>query len=458
MIKSKSGPKPTGSPINMNDFEIDRVLVKYKGKGGDVTIPNGITSIGERAFEHCRNLTSINIPDSVTSIGERAFSGCDSLTSINIPNSVISIGKCAFFCCASLASITIPSSVSSIGKGAFTWCYALDKIIVDKENNHYISENGALYDKNKTELIQVPPGIEDTEFVIPDSVRNIGDSAFYDCISLTSISIPDSVTDIGDWAFVECVNLTSINIPNSVKSIGEHAFDGCTSLTSINIPSSVISIGDFAFTYCKNLQSIIVDDENSYYLSENGALYNKHRTELIKVLAGRKDTEFVVPDGVTIIWNHAFSSCENLTSIIISDGVINIGESAFEGCCNLKTVNIPNSVAIIYAYAFEDCDSLTSINVDDNNSNYCSENGALYNKDNTELILVPAGIKDTEFVIPDGVKTIDDAFDGCDNLTSIIIPDSVKHVDEMAFSGCSKLEYLTIPKGKISIWEVREYI
>ena len=162
MIKSKSEPKPTGSPINMNDFEIDRVLVKYKGKGGDVTIPNGITSIGERAFEHCRNLTSINIPDSVTSIGERAFSGCDSLTSINIPNSVISIGKCAFFCCASLASITIPSSVSSIGKGAFTWCYALDKIIVDKENNHYISENGALYDKNKTELIQVPPGIEDT--------------------------------------------------------------------------------------------------------------------------------------------------------------------------------------------------------------------------------------------------------------------------------------------------------
>lgn len=175
MIKSKSGPKPTGSPINMNDFEIDRVLVKYKGKGGDVTIPNGITSIGERAFEHCRNLTSI----------------------------------------------TIPSSVSSIGKGAFTWCYALDKIIVDKENNHYISENGALYDKNKTELIQVPPGIEDTEFVIPDSVRNIGDSAFYDCISLTSIIIPDSVKHVDEMAFSGCSKLEYLTIPKGKISIWE---------------------------------------------------------------------------------------------------------------------------------------------------------------------------------------------------------------------------------------------
>lgn len=91
MIKSKSGPKPTGSPINMNDFEIDRVLVKYKGKGGDVTIPNGITSIGERAFEHCRNLTSIIIPDSVKHVDEMAFSGCSKLEYLTIPKGKISI-------------------------------------------------------------------------------------------------------------------------------------------------------------------------------------------------------------------------------------------------------------------------------------------------------------------------------------------------------------------------------
>ena len=187
---------------NLKDFVIENgVLKKYKGKDGDVVIPDGVISIGDGAFWGCRTLTSITIPNSVTSIGSSAFSHCIRLTSITIPNSVTSIGNEAFKFCVSLTSITIPSSVTSIGSSAFSY----------------------------TRL---------TSITIPDSVTSIGNYAFYNFTSLTSIIIPSSVTSIGEYAFEGCTNLTSITIPNSVTRIGENAFRGCTNLTSIITPES----------------------------------------------------------------------------------------------------------------------------------------------------------------------------------------------------------------------------
>ena len=157
-------------------------IIKHKGECFQVT------SIGERAFWHCKGLTSITIPNSVTSIGEDAFKYCSGLTSITIPNSVTSIGKDAFYGCIGLTSITIPNSVTSIGESAFCFCSGL------------------------------------TSITIPNSVTSIGEDAFSFCDDLTSISIPNSVTSIGKGAFFDCSGLTSITIPNSVTSIGDKAF------------------------------------------------------------------------------------------------------------------------------------------------------------------------------------------------------------------------------------------
>lgn len=195
-----------------------------------VTIPNSVTSIGDKAFYRC-GLTSVTIPYSVTSIGEWAFWKCSSLTSVNIPNSVTSIGEKAFSGCSSLTSVNIPHSVTSIGDGAFSDCLNLGTIDVNHDNTAFCSKNGILYNKGMTELLCCPGKM--TSVTIPTSVTSIGNYAFDGCSALTSVIIPNSVTSIGEKAFYECSTLTSVTIPNSVTSIGNGAFQECDRLDTI---------------------------------------------------------------------------------------------------------------------------------------------------------------------------------------------------------------------------------
>ena len=198
-----------------------------------VNIPNGVTSIGDYAFDDCVNLASITIPDGVTSIGKSAFDGCTDLASITIPNSVTSIGDYAFNWCKSLTSITIPDSVTSIGLDVFSACTNLASINVSEKNENYSSVDGIFFNKNITELIKYPAAKTISEYSVPNSVTSIGYAAFASCANLANITIPDSVTSIGYGAFASCANLASITIPNSVTSIGLDAFMQCKNLANI---------------------------------------------------------------------------------------------------------------------------------------------------------------------------------------------------------------------------------
>ena len=262
-----------------------------------VIIPSSVTSIGDWTFSGCTSLTSVTIPSSVTSIGDYAFEECGRLTSVAIPDSVTTIGDEAFAGCIRLTSVTIPSSIASIGEAPFSRCSSLSTITVDDLNSFYSSVDGVLFNKDQTTLIQCPGG-KAGSYTIPNSVTNIGSSAFAHCSSLTSVTIPNGVTTLGSWAFSGCSSLTSATIPSSVTSIGEEAFSNCVSLTSVTIPNGVNTIVGWAFSSCSSL------------------------------------TDVTIGSSVTSIGNGAFSGCTFLTGVYFIGNAPGVGSSVFYGDTN----------------------------------------------------------------------------------------------------------------------------
>ncbi|MDE7094533.1 MAG: leucine-rich repeat domain-containing protein [Oscillospiraceae bacterium] len=280
-----------------------------------IIIEDGVTTIGDNAFQGCTALESIVIPDGVITIGNGAFFDCESLVSVKISNCVTTIGDDAFLCCKSLMSVTIPDSVTTIGAYAFFECMLESIEISDNvttigenaftcqmnisENNpNYSSQDGILFNKEKSELIYFPNFDNITEYTIPQGVTSIARQAFEECYSLKAIIIPDSVTTIGEYAFFECTALESIVIPNSVTTIERLAFYNCESLTSVTIPDSVIKIGNGAFYDCEALTSIIIEnseceiDDSEYTISDTATIYG-YDNSTAQAYAKNYDRKFV---------------------------------------------------------------------------------------------------------------------------------------------------------------------
>jgi hypothetical protein len=405
-----------------------------------VILPNNLTYIGTMAFVSCESLTDIIIPDSVIQINESAFSDCYSLTEINIPSGVKYVGEYAFSSCESLTKVNIPQSVENIGSGAFSHCPSITEFYVDEDNNYYMSENGVLFNKDKTTLIAYPADNLQNEYIIPESITVIGHDAFSSCINLSAIKIPNGVTRIESGAFMSCSNLKEIIIPDGISSINYMTFAGCSNLINVTIPASVVSFGNDVFNNCDSLTNIYVDENSWCYSSVDGVLFSKDKTELIAYPAGKSQYEYTVPDNVTSIYTSAFRYCNNLTNVIISNTVKEIGYNAFEYCDNLTNVVIGDDVTEIGERAFEGCVKLTDIYVNENNPNYISVDGVLFDKDMTELIVYPAGKSKTKYNVPEGVINIHErSFMHCKQLVEIFIPTTVTNIGFSPFHDCKNL-------------------
>ena len=418
----------TGAMINyeMNNYNNNDFPAPWSSYRSSITsavINECVTSIGEWAFDGCSKLTSIIIPNTVTSIGNGAFYGCSSLTSVKIPNSVTSIGNGAFYGCSGLTSVTIPNSVTSIGSGAFN-----NVPNIAYEGTATGSPWGA----------KCVNGFVDGWFVYSDNTR----TTLLACSAVATgeITIPNSVTSIGNSAFENCIGLTSVEIPNSVTNIGERTFSGCSKLTSVTIPNSVLSIGSNAFSSCSKLTSVHISDlatwcKIAFGSSSANPLFYAHKL----YLNGELVTDLVIPNSVTSIGDYAFYDCTGLTSVTIPNSVTSIGNVAFGGCSGLTSVTPPNSVTSIGNYAFQNCTGLTSVTIPNSVTsigNYAFQNCT--------------GL--TSVTIPNSVTSIESSvFHSCTGLTSVTIPNTVTSIGSYAFAYCTGLTSVTIPNSVTSI-------
>ena len=434
---------------------------QYRSDIRKINIGNGVTSIGEYAFENCVMLLDIVVPEGVTSIGNRAFSGC-----------------------TALAEITIPDSITSIGDDVFSGCDFLEFNAYDnalylgnETNPYYILYSAASKDiascavNRKTKII-----LHDAfkgcylmrSVTIPESVRSIGGRAFSGCTALAEVSIPYGVTSIEDYTFYYCTSLTKVTIPDSVTSIRQGAFSACA-LKSIVIPGSVTEIGYAAFNspsltqimYCgseEEWNAILIDGGNFEY---PGAVkrfnYDPLQLSAVGVCGDDLTWQLDIETGSLVIYGSGnmynysygntpwYSFIPSIRSVEIGNSVKSIGDWAFGDCNNMTSVTIPRSVTSIGNDAFCRCSSLTSIEIPDSVKSIGKS--AFYSC--TELISID---------IPEGVKSIgDSAFYGCTSLESVSIPGSAKTTGFAAFNYCSSLKNVTISEGITAIGDYAFY-
>lgn len=268
---------------------------------------------------------------------------------ILIPRSVTSIDDSAFARCSGIKTVVIPASVRKIGSSAFNDCSNLESIVVDPNNNHYSSEDGVLFDRNKKEII-IFPCHKSGSYQIPSSVLTIKKGCFSYCSELTDIVIPDSVTTIEANAFSYCTNLKQVQLPPAIRSIGEYAFYCCRIQTHLKIPDNVSTIGKHAFSSCKLLS-----------INLPASLEHIHDSTFASC-ESLTDVEF--PVSIKTIGDEAFKGCRLLNAVVFPNGLKSIGNGAFRGCSRLTNVHIPKSVNVIGYLAFGYCKNLTVSGID----------------------------------------------------------------------------------------------
>lgn len=304
---------------------------------------------------------------------------------------------------SSITSITISDGIKYINDGVFENCSSLKSII------------------------------------LPDSLGYIGKKAFKNCSSLTSVMLPNNLSSISESTFENCSSLASVALSSNLTSIGFSAFNGCSSLVSVALPKNLTSTSAYAFMGCSSLENITVDANNQNYISIDGVLFDKSKTKLIIYPGGKKNKDYIIPDGIQSVENYAFGGCSNLTSIIIPDSVISIGNGAFSDCRNLPSITIPDSVTSMGNSAFIDCSLLTDITISNNIKTI-----DYYTFKNCSSL--------TRITIPGGATSIQtSAFEGCSGLTSIVISDGVRTIGEYAFTDCTGLTSITFPNSVTSI-------
>ena len=379
------------------------IILYPKSKSGEFVIPDTVTSIADRAFSSCPNLTKITIGANVESVGAYAFSSCSALTDVVFKDSTIKkkvIGLYAFYNCQALSNVDFGNAVTSIGSFAFM----IDKSLESIEFPDSLESIGrcafSCYDYGTTGSY-FASNLKSVKF--GSGLKSIADYAFYENRALNTVKFTGvALTSIGSESFCN-IAITELDLSGTDTSIDREAFYNCNSLETVKL-SGVKTIGQNAFYNCRKLTSV--------ELSEN----------------------------LTTIESGAFQSCVALKNIDIPNKVTKLNDNTFSNCSSLKNVSIGSGCTSISTTAFDGTFSIDRITVSEDNKNYTVVDGVLYNKDMTTLVLYPKN-RSGEFAVPDTVTTIaNSAFDSSPNLTKVTIGKNVKTIGASAFGECKSLK------------------
>ena len=409
-----------------------------------VTIPAGVTEIGDYAFCNCRALGKAEIPDSVAVIGQYAFNNCETLAGVKLPGDLTAIGAHAFDGCGKITALTVPAGVTAIGAGAFYCCNALESVsfragvavVEESLFEHCVSLKRITLPEGITEIKQ--RAFKDcgslTEIVIPESVTAIGERAFEGCASLKKIVLPAGCKTIDKCAFADCAALISAAIPDAVGEIGAAAFDGCTALASVALGKGVRKIGECAFKGCAALKTV------------------------------------TLPDAVDEIGDEAFADCAALASVAFGKSVRKIGESAFKGT-GLVSLTVPDTVTEIGDEAFADCAALKQLFLTEKvNAGWDETIGctghAVFARCTalTEVSLPMRQVPESLFIDCTALKTVlfehgveetwYSVFAGCTALENVVLSDTVKKIADGTFLGCTALREIDLPDSVTEIGRI----
>ena len=274
---------PSGPAKALSDdeeFVIDAgILRAYNGKGDTCEIPSTVYMIGPGAFSGSE-ISYITIPDTVTTVGTQAFYDCPKLSRVTIEEGVETLGMSAFANCPKLYLVNIPSTVKDIQPGIFAGCPSLSNISVSSRNEDYFFNDGVLYNKDSTELVQYLAGRGSTYFNIPFTVKKIDRYSFWGATLLTDVRISNNMSEIPDHAFSNCIGLTTIYLPDSVKRIGAYSFSDCVNLYYVAMERKNVNIAPTAFSGCnRNLSTDNGITENTAKANAKKALNNDKEKE-----------------------------------------------------------------------------------------------------------------------------------------------------------------------------------
>ena len=450
---------------------------------GEVVIPEGVTEIGEDAFENCGSITSVRLPASlvkIEGIGSSwgyAFGDCKSLKkyevaegntaysaiggllysadhtqlyacppqytgAVDIAEGVESIGSSVFNQCAGVTEVRFPTTLTGdLSSYTFSSCKALARFVVAEGNTAYAAKDGILYDAKMEKIVMCPNQISG-EITIPDTVTQIGSSVFNGRTGITAVKLPAALTTIGSSAFYGCTGLTKITIPDGVTKLDSRAFYGCTGLTELQLPDSVTTLGSNIFYGCTGLETIALpktlQELPSSAFQKCTSLKTVDLPETLTKIGYNAFsgciglTGIVIPDGIKTIDSNTFDGCTYLTDVVLPAGLTKIGYSAFLNCARLEKIDIPANVADIGDSAFFGCTALKDITLPD-----------VLQKLPKEMFYGCTSLE--SLTIPDAVKSIGkQAFYNCSALKTIALPAMVTAVGEKAFDGCTSLTAIEV--------------